>query len=573
MFAIANRRLCFQAVVLLAVLLAAVPAVAETIPLLAQQTAPRTVQLTWTGTYGSVVVSRQYPDQPQYVDIGATSDNSWTDRQHRSVCGDTVRYMVTNGTDTGYAAVFVSDNEPTAPAQWGVVTMDHTTQQIVLQWTASTDTDIMGYLVCEGTPSIAIDTVFGRLNTLYAYPYEDSARVHQFRICAFDSCRQASALTSLCNNMVLYVESEPCGQNVTATWNRYFNMPSEVGSYEVWVSENDGPFLRRAQVGGEEATSATFTVAVGCTVMRSYVKAISSDGAFTALSNLVTVDFEAAARPQYLYLRRVSVDDGNTCVQVEGVTEPGWGSSDFKVYRRAGSSNPTVVGHCTPTPQGELYWQDCSAKYNETVYTYLLAVTDACGRNEMRSSPASTILPTVDANGGITTISWNNYEGWEGTTTYCVYRSSTSQSQWQPIAVTATNSITITDNHPLGQSNYMVVAIEGPDSRYKHNDSVQSAIASYCPPTDIWMPNAFTPNESTNNTFGPHSLFINPEGYSFLIFNRHGVLLFSTDDPAQAWDGRYRGQMQPAGSYVYTITYRQSNGAERQLTGSFLIVN
>ena len=86
------------------------------------------------------------------------------------------------------------------------------------------------------------------------------------------------------------------------------------------------------------------------------------------------------------------------------------------------------------------------------------------------------------------------------------------------------------------------------------------------------MPNAFTPTESTNNTFGPHSLFINPDGYAFHIFNRHGTLIFSTTDPAQQWDGYSNDQLQPAGSYVYTITFRQSNGAERQLTGSFLLV-
>ena len=570
--AVVNRRFCHLAAVLIVALLAAVPTVAATIPLLAQQTAPRTVQLTWTGNYGTVIVSRQYPDQPQPVVVGTTSDNSWTDHQHRSVCGDTVRYVVTNGTDTGFAAVFVSDNEPTAPAQWGVVTMDHTTHQIVLQWTPSADTDIMGYLICEGTPSIAIDTVFGRLNTLYAYPHEDSARVHQFRICAFDSCRQASALTTLCNNMVLYVESEPCSQDVTVTWNRYFNMPSDVGIYELWVSENDSPYQRRAQVDGQAATNATFTVAVGCTVLRTYVKAISSDGSLTALSNLVTVDFEAAARPQYLYLRRVSVDDGSDCVQIEGVTEPGWSSSDFKVYRRAGSAAPTVVGHCTPTSQGELHWQDCSAKYDETTYTYLLAVTDACGRNEMRSDEASTILPQVATQGALTTLSWNPYQGWQGTTTYRVYSSDVTSPLWHLDATTLETTAVLDSERPAGLQRYKVVAIEGPDSRHLHFDTVQSPVVTYCPQTDIWMPNAFTPLENSNNTFAPQSAYINPDGYSFLIFNRHGVLLFSTNDPTQAWDGRSRGQMQPAGSYVYTITYRQSNGADRQLTGSFLLV-
>jgi len=547
-------------------------AVADNIPLLAQQTAPRTVLLTWSDNAGAVTISRQFQDDPQPVVLTSTSLSSWTDVHHRAVCDDSVRYFITNGTDSGYAAVFVSDNEPTSPAEWGVVTMDHTLSQIVLTWNPSADTDIMGYLICEGTPSIAIDTVFGRLNTQYLYRHEDSIIVHQFRICAFDSCLQASALTSLCNNMALILQNEPCSQTVVATWNRYFNMPSGLGSYELWVSENDAPFQCRQVIEAEGSTTATFTVAEGCTMLRTYVRAISSDGTQTALSNLVTIDFATAGRPEYLYLRRVSVDDDNACVQIQGSTQPGWNNAEFKIYRATAGGTPAIVGSCHPDSQGELLWQDHNAHYNQSVYTYLFAVTDACGRNEMRSSAASTILPTVDGSGNVTTISWNPYQGWEGTTTYCVYSSSPSHPQWQPIAVTAASSVTVTYDQPLGLCNYKVDAIEGPDSRYRRNDTAQSATVAYCPPTDIWMPNAFTPTESTNNTFGPHSLFINPDGYAFHIFNRHGTLIFSTTDPAQQWDGYSNGQLQPAGSYVYTITFRQSNGAERQLTGSFLLV-
>ena len=117
---------------------------ADTIPLLAQQTAPRTVHLSWTGTEDSVSIFRQYPDDPQPVQLTTGSLNSWTDIQSRTLCGDTVQYIVCNDSDTGYAAVFVSDNEATSPARWGIVTMDHTTQQIVLHWQPSIDTDIMG---------------------------------------------------------------------------------------------------------------------------------------------------------------------------------------------------------------------------------------------------------------------------------------------------------------------------------------------------------------------------------------------------------------------------------------------
>lgn len=566
------QTVCSRILLLLFLVTALPRAVADTIPLLAQQTALRTVILSWSGTSGTVSILRQYPDDLQPIMLATTTLNSWTDVQSRTLCGDTVRYTVCGASDTGFAAVYVADNEPTSPAQWGVVTMDHTTHQIVLQWQPSNDTDIMGYLVCEGTPSMAIDTVFGRFNTLYAYPTEDSIRVHQFRICAFDSCRQASALTEQCNNIVLLLENELCSQTITASWNSYINMPSGVGSYEIWTSENNEPYQRRSVLPADGSTTSSFNVAVGCTVLRAYIRAVSTDGSQTALSNLVTIDFDAAERPQYIYLRRVSIDDDNPCVQILGATQPRWDNAEFKVYRHTGNATPSLVGVCQPSPQGELRWQDCQAHYDETAYSYLLAVTDACGRNEMRSDEAQTILPTVSGDRGPLVLSWNHYLGWTGNTTYRVYVSSPDQPQWQLTASTSDNSVTLADNQPVGLRSYKVVACEGPDSRYQHGDTVQSAIVSYTPPADIWMPNAFTPLENSNNTYGPKSVFINPEGYSFAIFNRHGILLFSTSDPSLHWDGRYKGQIQPAGSYVYTLSYRQSNGADCQRTGSFLLI-
>ena len=194
---------------LLAMLFCCRAAIAEPISLQVHQIAGRTVQLDWDAGTGTTDIYRRYPDESQLSLIGSTSSNTWTDRHNRSVCNDTVYYVVRRGGDEGSAAINISDNEPTAPAQWGVVTVDQALQHIKLEWIASQDTDIMGYLVLEGTPSLVIDTVYGRTNTTYIYTQDSCTQVREFRINAFDSCRKASALTDQCNNMVLHIESEP----------------------------------------------------------------------------------------------------------------------------------------------------------------------------------------------------------------------------------------------------------------------------------------------------------------------------------------------------------------------------
>ncbi len=557
----------------LLLMLALIPfvAIADTIPVQALQTAPRSVTLTWDSGYGAVDVSRQYPGETQYTVISSSVTNTFVDYQRRCVCDDTVRYIVTNGQDSGFAAAAVVDNEATAQASWGVVSTDHTTGQITLQWEPSPDTDILGYLVYEGIPSFVVDTVFGRLNTNYAYPPEQNCNVHQFRISALDSCRKSSVLTNSCNNIVVVIDNELCSRTYTATWNTYINMPSEVGSYELWASENNEPFQRKAIVEQQTLPSASFNVGTNCSLLKVYVRAISSDGINIALSHLVETDIPGNDLPQRLSIRRVSVEEPGPHVQLLATTDTGWQNVEFSIHRRSESSPSAEVGRCRPTQTGEIMWNDNGAKPDQAVYSYSLSVTDVCGTNTLRSNEASTILPVIEKQGARVNLSWNPYEGWEGTTSYNVYASSDGLL-WQLVGNSATSWMPDVTDAGDGQKLFKVVALEGPDSHYRLNDSAQSATVQYRPHTDIWMPNAFTPLENSNKNVSPQAVYINPDGYSFSIYNRMGLLVFSTNDTREAWDGRSGGRLLPSGSYIYKITYLQSDGSKQQMTGTIMLI-
>ena len=72
----------------------------------------------------------------------------------------------------------------------------------------------------------------------------------------------------------------------------------------------------------------------------------------------------------------------------------------------------------------------------------------------------------------------------------------------------------------------------------------------------VWLPNAFTPDESTNNKF---KLFThnNLEYFSFHLYDRKGNLILYTTDQNFEWDGTYKGHNCPQAVYVYTCTYRR----------------
>ena len=78
--------------------------------------------------------------------------------------------------------------------------------------------------------------------------------------------------------------------------------------------------------------------------------------------------------------------------------------------------------------------------------------------------------------------------------------------------------------------------------------------------TAFVMPNAFTPNgDGHNDCFG-----IQRWGEvvveQFAVYNRWGGCVFTTGNPSDCWDGSYRGQPMPAGTYVYVIRARTACG-------------
>lgn len=539
----------------------------DTIPLQALQTANRTVELTWTSAVGTTTVYRQYPGESCPAVIASTEGSSWTDHQHRAVCGDTVFYSISRDGDTGFAAVMVSDNAPTAIAEWGVVTVAD--EQVRLQWVASADTDIMGYLVCEGNPSVVIDTVFGRANTTYNYQEGDVHTVYHFRLCAFDSCLQASPLTEVCNNIVLTLETNPCHRTVQASWNAYHNMPSGIGSYELWVSE-DGGLFHRVAVAEADAVETSFEVSEACMSFMAYIKAISADGLSASFSNQAGAQFATAERPAYFYLRKVSVSADGKGIDIVAQTDPAFAGTDYSLYRTVGDSPASLVAHLSPTADGTLRWHDGDVDPSAEPCGYQFGVMDGCGRNEMRTATGYTILPELDSEGEIMLLSWNAYSGWTGATHYQIVSSPLDADRWQAEGDTWDNEYQLAAGDATRR--YRVQAFEGFDSEHHRDDSLQSAIAFHRPYTNIWMPNAFTPTETNNNRVKPVSQYINPDGFSFVIFNRQGLQVFNTTSTEEAWDGRYQGVMQPNGAYTYKITYRQNDGTNQYITGTLMLV-
>jgi gliding motility-associated-like protein len=83
----------------------------------------------------------------------------------------------------------------------------------------------------------------------------------------------------------------------------------------------------------------------------------------------------------------------------------------------------------------------------------------------------------------------------------------------------------------------------------------------------VYVPNAFTPGDldNTNPTFYPVITGkIKPGTYRFSIFDRWGELIFETNDPTAAWDGKYiTNELVQDGVYIWKLTFISEESGDK----------
>lgn len=89
----------------------------------------------------------------------------------------------------------------------------------------------------------------------------------------------------------------------------------------------------------------------------------------------------------------------------------------------------------------------------------------------------------------------------------------------------------------------------------------------------IAVPNAFTPNgDGLNDYLYPLNAF-KADKLEFRVYNRDGLLVFSSTRYDQKWDGTYKGEPQDAGVYVWTLQYvHHDTGKFFSLKGSSMLI-
>lgn len=154
------------------------------------------------------------------------------------------------------------------------------------------------------------------------------------------------------------------------------------------------------------------------------------------------------------------------------------------------------------------------------------------------------------------TLAQETYEICAGESKTITYYSETSSEGSNIWVVNGTQYIGETLTYTFdngGVYNITVIRENGPCSV---EENLQVVI-SECPGIIYWVPNSFTPDgDEHNQMFGPvMTEGFDVDGFTFLIFNRWGEMVWESHDPSIKWDGMYNGLLCQDGIYTWKLQF------------------
>jgi gliding motility-associated-like protein len=89
----------------------------------------------------------------------------------------------------------------------------------------------------------------------------------------------------------------------------------------------------------------------------------------------------------------------------------------------------------------------------------------------------------------------------------------------------------------------------------------------------IDIPSGFTPNgDGLNDYLYPLNAF-KAQNLNFKVYNRYGQVIYESTDWQKKWDGRVKGELQPSGTYVWTLDYtHKDTGQTFHLKGTTVLI-
>lgn len=204
-------------------------------------------------------------------------------------------------------------------------------------------------------------------------------------------------------------------------------------------------------------------------------------------------------------------------------------------------------------------------------YMYRIQAADSCGDVTPFGRTGQNMTISAGRSGEEIHVHWNPYLDWAGGVDHYSLELLNKDSQaWIPIANLSGTDTFYIDERPRYFQDVNCYRVRA----YKMGDLQTSSLSNQgCTSTDaqVFIPNAFTPNNDSNNDFFEiKGNYI--ARFELSITDRWGVEVFNSNNIDFSWDGTFKGKPVPEGVYMYRLFIQGVSGNSNKYKGSITLL-
>lgn len=474
---------------------------------------------------------------------------------------------------------FIDDITPSIPLM-DSVSVNMTTGLSEMGWQASTDPDVIGYIIYNfnGTVWNPIDTVYGVDSTYYSYLMSNAGDVSEvFRVASLDSCDNRSPMGDEHNSIHLDISKDICNQEVLLEWDFYQGWDPIM--IEILINEDSTQYESYSQLSGTDSS----LVISGLSDSTHYCFTVRMWDVFgrSTSSSVVCEDIVWLGVPRFHYLSSVSTIS-NEEIELNLYSDSSASVMKFDVYRRRSDKDYFLfVDSIQAQNQNSYVFNDIGPYTDRFSYFYYITATDSCGNLVDTTNISKSILLSSEPLKNMSNkINFDGYESWlAGVQEYRVWRSVNGVYEAAPVYVSSSDSVLFVDDveafiNDEGAFCYYIEAVENDGNELGLKSFSYSNEVCYNQYPKVNIPNAFSPNgDGINDSFCIISSSISPNNFHMMIYDSRGQRIAETTDLIGGWDGKsFKGNVLPTGVYVYEVIFYTEQGIETQMRGLVTLV-
>ncbi len=499
-------------------------------------------------------------------------------------------FLVTNAPCSGVkqdSSAILSNIKPKKPVDISHVTVNDG-GQIELYWEDDEDPEIGGYRIYVDNTS-----TFTEIGDIPP-PYVDltgtdpKSGPHTYYVRSLDFCESGTgsatespivAGTGFSPHTTIFLDTtgfDACDRSLGIEWTPYDNSPDDILNYKVYVSVDGGPENNIEVVLKNTLSTRIPDLKDGSTITIRVAAEMNNNG-LQAFSNKMTIKVNVTAAPSGGYIRNASVIDGMLTIEyiedVDGVVV------DEDLLSSINGQNFGNPGAIKITPNQFIY-EDRNGDPNTTAYYYHVSRRGQCGPSVATGNVRTMFAQNKQISDEEIEVSWNEFEIANGAVTgYEVetYRNG-KLIKTTPLSAGTTS---YADDGVLQQDSlftfcyriraiYDITAPVDGAVTERGLESLSNETCFQLKPS-VFVPSIFNPLSTidVNRRIRPFIRFGSPEGYTFMIHNRWGELMYQTDDIN---DEGWTGDNAPMESYVYYVRFLDQEGQPVEKKGTFVLM-